>query len=424
MRLLEPFRIRNFSLVWLGLAVSLLGDGIYFIAIAWQVYALSNTPSALSLVGLAWLLPHLGALVIGGAASDRFSRRWVIILSSLAAGSAIGVLAGLSLAHALELWHIFPIVAVYGCATAFFIPAAQAIIPEVVPRELLQQAAAVRQFVRPLALRLVGPALGGVLIGTIGVGGALAVDAVTFLVPIATLALVRLPRLEHPPEAAHGTDAGPLGGFLGDIAVGVRFVLGERWLGVTMLGCSVSLLLTVGPIEVLIPYLVKNELDLGANGLGFVFAAGGAGAIVSALVMGQRDFPRRYLSQLYLSWGLGALGLTLLAFAGGLGGAMAALFCLFALMTVGDVLWATLLQKRVPGHLLGRVSSLDWLVSIAFVPLSFALTGPVAALLGAKETLAAAGLLGALAWICFLSLPVLRQDERAGFDDAVPATAS
>jgi len=184
-RLLTPLRHRDFRLLWSGLCVSLLGDGVFMVAMAWQVYALSNAPTALSLVGIAMTVPTIVFLLVGGVVSDRFDRRRVMLAADLTRGVAVGLLAVLSLTGALELWHVIALVAVYGAGAAFFGPSFDAIVPDILPGDQLAQANSLDQFVRPIALRLAGPALGGVLIEVVGVGAAFALDAATFFVSAA-----------------------------------------------------------------------------------------------------------------------------------------------------------------------------------------------------------------------------------------------
>jgi MFS family permease len=408
-RVLRPFKNRDFAILWTGLTVSLLGDGIYFVAIAWQVYQLSNDPTALSLVGVAWTVPHVSLLLVGGAVGDRFERRRVMLLANVVSGAAIGAIAALSLAGAIELWHIWLLVAVHGAAVAFFVPAAGAIIPEIVPPELLVEANSLRQFIRPLTLRLLGPALGGGLIAAVGTGEAFLLDSLSFGFAAATLAFLR-PRPPAAPEASGGPESPSI---LREMADGIRFVRSQSWLWLSLVAAGLWLLLTVGPIEVLIPFLVKNSLHGGADSLGLVFAAGGAGAIVSSLLVAHKKLPRHALAFVYLTWSAATFAVAALALSVALWQAMLAACFQFAASNAGAIAWATLLQKRVPGELLGRVTSLDWIASAGLVPLSFALTGPVAAAIGAKTTLFAAGAAGGALMLSFLLFPALRAPERA-----------
>src|SRR3954463_14124530 len=127
-RMLTPLRHRDFRLLWSGMCVPLMGDGIFLVAMAWQVYALSNAPTALSLVGIAMTVPTIAFLLLGGVVSDRADRRRVMLAADVARGIAVGLLAALSMTGRLELWHVVGLVAVYGAGAAFFGPAFDAIV--------------------------------------------------------------------------------------------------------------------------------------------------------------------------------------------------------------------------------------------------------------------------------------------------------
>src|SRR5207248_7185809 len=118
--ILRPLRVRDFALVWTGMTVSLLGDGIYMVAIAWQAYRLSNTPTALALVGVAWMVPQVALLLLGGAISDRLERRLVLMVSDVVRGAAIAGIGLLSISGRLRLWELLALVAVYGAGAAVF----------------------------------------------------------------------------------------------------------------------------------------------------------------------------------------------------------------------------------------------------------------------------------------------------------------
>ena len=146
----------------------------------------------------------------------------------------------------------------------------------------------------------------------------------------------------------------------------------------------------LGPTEVLLPYVVKNDLGGDAGELGMVFAAGGLGSVVAALVMGGVGYPRRSITVIYATWTLATLAVAGYGLATACWQLMVASFAFNALETAGTIVWATMKQRHVPAALLGRVSSLDWLISIGLLPLSFALTGPVAGAIGAQATLVVA----------------------------------
>jgi MFS family permease len=142
------------------------------------------------------------------------------------------------------------------------------------------------------------------------------------------------------------------------------------------------------------PYVVKNGLHGSPSDLGLVFAAGGVGAVVTALVLGQIGLPGRFMTFLYLSWAVASFAMIGFAVAHAVWQVAIASAVSSAGITALLVAWFTAVQRLVPGDLLGRVSSIDWMISAGLVPLSFALTGPVSAVLGARGTLLWAGIAG------------------------------
>ena len=414
--LVAPLRHRDFRLLWSGMCISLLGDGAFLVALVWQVYVLSDTATAMSLVGIAMTVPTIVFLLVGGVASDRLDRRRIMLAADLVRGVAVGLLAVLSLAGALELWHIVVLVVFYGSGAAFFAPAFDAIVPELLPAERLGQANALDQVVRPIALRLAGPALGGVVVGALGAGTAFALDAASFMASAAALLAMRAPTGRR---TATGVS------LRGDLREGWRFVRRRTWLWVTFASAAIAYLLFMGPVEVLLPLLVKHELGGSAAELGLVFAAGGLGSVACAVVLGQRGLPRRDITFMYVTWTLATLAVAGYGLASAVWQLMLASLAFNALETAGTIVWATAKQRHVPAALLGRVSSLDWLISIGLLPLSFALTGPVSGAIGAQTTLIVAGLLGAAVTFAALLLPGMRAVEgRDGpAQDAEPAAA-
>jgi DHA3 family tetracycline resistance protein-like MFS transporter len=389
------------------MTVSLVGDGAFLIALAWQVYELSNTPTALSMVGVAASLPHVMFLALGGVVSDRLDRRKVMVAADSVRGLAVATIGILSLAGVLRLWHVIALTAVYGGATAFFGPAFDAIVPDLVPADQLAEANALDQFVRPATFRLAGPAVAGWVIAAGGAGSAFLFDAATFAISGLCVFL-----MHARPVAAVAGDTGGTG--LDRVREGFRFVRTRVWLWGTFAAAAVAYLLFMGPTEVLIPYIVKHQLGGGPEALGFIFAMGGVGAIFGALVMGQRGVPRRHVTFMYLAWTLATLAVAGYGLARVSWQAMVAGFVFNSFETAGTIVWATTKHRLVPSALLGRVSSFDWMISIGLVPISFAITAPVAAAVGARATLIGAGVLGAAVTLAGLFLPGMRGIERQG----------
>ena len=406
-RILRPLRHRDFRLLWTGMTTSLIGDGIFLVALAWQVYKLSNTPAALSIVGVAMTVPQVLFLLLGGVVSDRLDRRLVMISADALRALSLIALGLLSIAPegTLQIWHIMIVAAVFGAGTAFFGPAFDAIVPQLVPSRDLNQANSLDQFVRPAAARMLGPAIGGWLIAAWGPGTAFLIDAGTFVLSIACVTLIRARAIDRTGEHRSAFQ---------DIREGFRFVRSRTWLWGTLLAATLAYLIFWGPSEVLLPFVVKNHMHGSASDLGMILALGGVGAMFAAIVMGNRDVPRRHITFMYGVWTLSTLAVAGYGLASFPWQLMVASFVFNALEGAGTIVWATTKGRLVPARLLGRVSSFDWFISIGLVPVSFAVTGPVAAFFGPRETLVGAGVLGGIVTLGFLFLPGMRDVERSG----------
>ena len=405
--LFTPLRHRDFRVLWLGMSVSLIGDGILLVAIAWESYVLWNAPAALSIVGIAMTIPTIAFLLLGGVVSDRHDRRVVMLLADGLRAAAVAVIAVLVFAGALRFWELVALVALYSVGTAFFTPAFESIVPQLLPADELPAANSLDQFVRPVAMRLAGPVIGGALVA-VGAGLAFAVDAVSFAASLA--AVIAIPKL-LPAAGA------PLGSTRTALRQGFRFVRRRVWLWGTLVSAAIAYLVFMGPTEVLLPFVVKNDLHASARTLGVVLAAGGVGAVGAAIFMGQRGHPRRDVTVMYATWTLATLAVAGYGLATAAWQLMVACLVFNALEAAGTIVWATIKQRHVPGSMLGRVSSLDWLISIGFLPLSFALTAPVAAAVGPRPTLVGAALIGGAVTLGALFLPGMRSIEPAAQRD-------
>ena len=406
-RMFSTLQLRDFRLLWTGLTVSLTGDGLYFVALAWEVYRISNAPTAMSLVGLAWTMPLVLFVLLGGIVSDRFDRRKVMIASDVMRGSAVLTMSILSFTGTIQLWHVFCLVALYGAGEAFFGPAFGSIVPQVVPKDKLVEANALDSLVDPLCFRLLGPALGGWLVGIYGSGVAFAFDASTFVVSALAVSFMRpLPHREDDEKITFRSS-------MRELKEGFVFVRSQPWLWGTLASAALALLCFWGPLEVLLPYIVKNDLGGSAANYGTVLAVGGVGAVLMSLLVGSRGFPRRFITFMYWMWGVG-IGIV------GVYGATNALWQMYIVsfisggaVAAGLIVWKTTMHRLVPEELMGRVTSLDWFISIGLVPLSFGITGPIAEAIGARTTMVVAGILATVITMAFLLVPGVRDPERA-----------
>lgn len=389
------------------MTISLIGDGIYVVAVAWQVYReLDASPAAFAAVGIAWTLPQVLLLLGTGALSDRMDRRHLMIAGDLIRFGAIGAIGLLSLDGSLTVQILVALVAVFGVGEALFGPAFLSIIPSIVPEDLLVQANSVGQVMRPVSMMVIGPLLGGILV-TFGVGWAFLVDAVTFAVSALCILLMRVRPTRDVGE--------PRENITRDIVEGIRYVRSETWIFMALVAATVSLLCVWGPWETLVPFVVSDELHGSGFDLALVFGSGGVASVAVGVFMAQRgSLPRRPLTLMYLAWAVGMLLTAGFGLVTAVWQAMAVAFVAEGAIALLVVLWFTMLQRLVPSDLLGRVSSLDWMISIAGAPLSFLIVGPAANVFGADVVLIAAGVLGCAATLAFMFVPGARGPERDG----------
>jgi len=240
------------------------------------------------------------------------------------------------------------------------------------------------------------------LVGAFGAGTAFGLDAASFLVSAAALLAMRRGARNPVPAGVS---------VIADLRAGWAFVRRHTWLWATFASAAIAYLCFMGPVEVLLPLVVKQDLGGSAADLGIVFAAGGLGSVACAVVLGGRGLPRRDITFMYVAWTLATLAVAGYGFATAVWQLMLASLAFNALETAGTIVWATAKQRHVPGDMLGRVSSLDWLISIGLLPLSFALTGPLSAAIGTQGTLMAAGAVGAVVTFAALWLPGMRVAE-------------
>ncbi len=374
-RALRPLRHRRFALLAGSAAASLLADGIWAVAGVWQVIALGGGPADMSVVATAMSLGLVAAVLLGGVAADRLPRRAVLVAVE-AVRSAVPVAAGvLALAGALGIGELAALALVMGTAAGFYYPAWSAVVPTLLPPDELLAANGLEGMFRPLAQRAAGPALAGVLVAAHSPGAALLGAGAASLAALLPLLAMRPLPAPGPPDAAAPSVRRQL-------AEGFAYLFRTGWLFATLAFAVLYVLVVVGPIEVLLPFAVRDRAGGGPAALSLVLAAYGVGSGVGALVVSSLRLPRRYLTVMLLCWGLGALPLAVFGLATALWIMVVAAFVVGFTDATAGVIWGTLLQRRVPPHLLGRVSSLDFFVSLALMPLSMALAGPVGERIG------------------------------------------
>jgi MFS family permease len=406
---LRPLRHRDFRLLWTGLAVSLVGSGLWLVALAWQVIELGGGPTELSLVTALYSVGLLAFLLVGGVAADRLPQRLLMLASDVVRAVVLLVLGLLSVSGDLRIWHLAAGSLVIGAGEAFFFPSYTAILPRLLPEGELLAANGLEGTLRPLAQQAAGPAIGGVAVAALSPGVAILAGALTYVVSAGCLLAMNV----RPVKATSAPPAPGLAAVLIDLREGWRYVRTTSWLWATLLFALALVLFIVGPLEVLLPFAIRDNLGGGADEYGLALAAFGVGGAVGALAVSSGELPRRYLTVMILMWGLGSLPFAALGVAGALWIVCLALFVVGATYSAAMVIWGTLLQRRVPEGLRGRVSSLDFFVSLALMPVSMAVAGPAGAAFGLTAVFLVAGGVPVLLAAAAILVPRLDRDELA-----------
>ena len=408
-RVLAPFRIREFRLLIAAVSIFIFAEGMWTVVMALQVIALADDPAALSLVATCLAGGMLAFILVGGIVADRVSQRAIIITVEAVNAAAVGAVAALGMLGSLRLWHMAVASAVLGAGVGFFFPAYSAYLPRILPPQNLLAANGIEGMIRPTLGQAIGPAFAGVLVGaTVPAWGSVAV-AVLFAVGLALLLALRPERSEPPVADADRDRRHPLA----DLRDGFLFVLRTRWLLWTLLFASMWVLLALGPMDVLLPFIARQRFVHGGQIYGFVLAAYGLGGALGALAVSTRELPRRYLTTMMMLWSLGSLPLAVVGVTWSFPVMAIALFAVGLASGAGMVIWGTLLQRRVPAHMLGRVSSLDFFVSLSFMPLSMAVAGPLSKVVPVQLIFAAAGVLPIVLAAVALTAARMPRDEIA-----------
>jgi MFS family permease len=390
---------REFRLLFLALTVSFIGSAFANIALAFAVLDLTGSKADLGYVLAARTVPMVAFLLVGGIWADRLPRHHVMVASNVLSGLSQAAIAALLFAGHAQIWQLAVLAAVNGGSSAFFFPASSGIIPETVPKPLLQQANAVLRLGRNGSV-IVGGAVAGFVVYATSPATGIAVDAATFLAAAALTAAMRLPRSVHMESS----------NFLADLTLGWREFTGRAWLWAIVIQFGFVNAVQQGSEGVLGPAVSKDHYH-GAAGWGLIGAAQAVGLVIGGVLM-LRLRPRRML----LVATLGFLFSAPLLFGLAVPLPLVTVLLLGVLAGIGTetfgVLWDTTMQQEIPQDRLSRVYSYDALGSFALIPLGLAVAGPVAEAIGTRATLFAAGLISLTATLAVLLVRDVRELRR------------
>ncbi|MFJ4675640.1 MFS transporter [Kitasatospora sp. NPDC088783] len=397
---------RQFARLFVGQSLSTLGDRVSFVALPFAVLSIGGSAVDVGLVTAAGLLPLLVFALVGGVWADRIPRRRIMLASDLLRCAVQAAVAVLLLTGTARVGLLALLMALFGVADAFFLPASTGLLPLLVPADRLREANALSGFVQSTGL-VVGPALAGLLIAAVGPGGALAMDAASFAVSAAVLA--RLGAVDGAVAAGGvdgGAERGERPGFLAELRIGWQQVRSRTWVWSSMLAMAVYHVVVLPSVFVLGPVLAKREWG-GANAWTVVVIAFGLGSIVGD-VCSYRWKPARPMAVAAVAMAVASCQAAII----GSGAPVWVIAALKAVTGVGVslffVLWETSLQVHIPERVLSRVSSYDHLIAVALMPLGLVLAGPLSESLGVRPTLFGMTALAVPVAFVLLALPAVR----------------
>ncbi len=372
--MLELFGHREPRLLVTGQTISMFGDGVANVALTLLVLDTTHSVAKLAWFATARMTPLVLLLLVGGAIVDRHARRTLLLISDLARGALTGGLVVLLATGSLRFWQLLVFAILFGTFDAIFTPAMSAMTPEIVPEHLLGAMNAVRPLSNNVVGGIIGPAVGG-LVAAWSTTAAMAIDTATFVASAVALVLMR--PTPKPTRVAAST-------MIHEIKEGVGYVRATNWIWTTLTAVTLGNALLFTPMNVLIPFFLRHNLHAAKVTVGYFFAAYGLAGGIGALVSGSLAIPRRRIRAMWIAWT--AANSVLLVF--GLVTHSWEVF-LVPLVTApgiiyGNVVWESMLQAVVPRELLGRVSSVDWFVSLGLAPVGLVFAGYVSSLVGVR----------------------------------------
>jgi MFS family permease len=396
---MPAFGYRDFRLFWAGQLISLIGTWIQSVAQQWLVLKLTGSAFALGLVSTVQFTPMLLLALIGGAITDRVAKRNLLLLTQVLAGTLALLLGLLVTTATVQYWHVLVIAAMLGTVNAFYVPARQAFVAELVDKEALLNAVALNSAIFNGA-RVIGPAVGGLLIAALGLSLNFFLNAASFLAVILGLMLIR-PRPITVRENR--------GTILQNVGEGLRFIRATPTVFTILALVGVASLFAFN-FTTLIPLVASFVLHVGSDGFGFLMAAMGAGSLVSAI--GLAFFNRRDLARRLIYGGVFVFTLTevLLGFSHSYGLSIALLLIIGVSSTLFTTTANTMVLSGTPSHLQGRVMSVYSLMFLGMTPFGSFLSGLVAQRAGTSVALI---LGGAITFVFALGVFIYRSRLRA-----------
>jgi predicted MFS family arabinose efflux permease len=396
---LPALREPAFRSLFFGQALSRLGDRIAPVALAFGVLGIGGSAADLGIVIGAGTVPFALFALAAGVWADRLPRQRLMLASDLIRAVVQALTGALLIAGAAEVWMLAALAAVYGTADAFFSPAMNGLVPQTISAARLQEANALLGGWMSLS-NVIGPAIAGVLIAVADPGGAILLDAATFVVSAAFLARLTLGPVEVDEETS----------FLAALRGGWREVTSRSWLWSVLGAMSIYHVVVLPSVFVLGPVLAERELH-GASSWAIIVSAFGVGSVIGQLLIYRLPFRRPIRASVLalivassqaaiIGSGLGTWGIAALEAVTGVA------------VSLFFTLWEISLQQQVPARALSRVSSYDFFASSGLMPIGLVLAGPVSEGLGLHTTLHLMSAVGVGSALACLAIPSVRRLAR------------
>jgi MFS family permease len=394
----SSLKVKNFRLYWIGMLISLIGTWIQTVAQSWLVFELTRSAFLLGLVGFLGAIPIFALSLFAGVVADRINKKTILLFTQNAFMILAFVLAVLTQYKAITTWQIILIALLNGAVMAFDAPVRQAVVVELVGKNNLLNGIALNSAAFNSA-RMIGPALAGIFISSIGMSGCFYINGISFLAVIIALLVIKINGSTHKETKAE---------MMRELMEGLIFIKQNRLILILMVIVGVTSLFGISYV-ILMPIFADQVLKVGVKGLGMLMSAAGVGALVAALFLASLgDY--KYKGKL-LIMSLMVFSVSLIAFSV----SRIYLFSLFTLLFIGfssvtsTSLINTMLQTSVPDKFRGRIMSVFMFTFAGIMPFGNLFAGALAHVWGVSWAVALGGF---ICGIFFLIINIRYPDIR------------
>jgi DHA3 family macrolide efflux protein-like MFS transporter len=394
------WKSQNFILYFFGTFISKLGDKIYLIAMPWLIYDLTGSALGMGLMFLIESFPFLIMSPIAGVIADRFSRKTILSISASVQAICIATVPVLHYLSVLEIWHIYIIGFILSSAGACFAVVNGTIIPDLFSKDQLIKVNSIFQFMETSS-QLIGAAVAGVLIGFIGVFGALWIDAVSFVAIITAMLLLKMQA--NKPVAIRSSSWEQL-------REGFQYVVRHPAIGPLALLTLLVNIANASLIAMLV-FFARDELSLTAQQIGWVYSGAAVASLIATLLIPKLNRKNKSIELMLVNLLVSSLGIVWVSLSWGFIGLLLGIALQSAPVIMSNVLNRTLRQRIVPSNILGRVNGINLMLSRTAFPLAGFLSGFMTDIFNVRYVLFTLGLLTFFVVILFWLSPLRKYEE-------------